>query len=110
MEYNVGDKVLLSTKNISLKTPAKGKVLPLYIGPYEIRQRVGNLAYMLSLPPSMKIHNVFHVSLLSPYVDSNRRVAEAPPILVEGQEEFEVANILDHKSTVGRAARDGPST
>ena len=46
----------------------KGKLSPCYIGPYEIIERVGPLAYRQALPPELaKIHNVFHVSMLRRY-------------------------------------------
>ncbi|XP_073273278.1 uncharacterized protein [Primulina huaijiensis] len=47
----------------------KGKLAPIFIGPFEILECVGNLAYRLALPPYLSsIHNVFHVSLLRRYV------------------------------------------
>ena len=46
----------------------KGKLSPRYIGPYEIIERVGPLAYKLALPLELaRIHNVFHVSMLRGY-------------------------------------------
>ena len=46
----------------------KGKLSPRYIGPYEIIERVGPLAYKLALPPELsRIHNVFYVSMLRRY-------------------------------------------
>ncbi|XP_052198280.1 uncharacterized protein LOC127805566 [Diospyros lotus] len=46
-----------------------GKLSPRYIGPFEILERVGSLAYRLDLPPQLfGIHNVFHVSMLRKYV------------------------------------------
>ena len=40
----------------------KGKLTPRYIGPYEILQRVGNVAYELKLPEDLaSVHAVFHV-------------------------------------------------
>ena len=47
----------------------KGKLSPRFVGPFEILERVGTLAYKVALPPSLsKIHNVFHISTLRKYV------------------------------------------
>ena len=41
---------------------------PRFIGPYEILERVGPIAYWLALPPKLtKLHDVFHVSMLRRY-------------------------------------------
>ncbi|XP_057535205.1 uncharacterized protein LOC130813392 [Amaranthus tricolor] len=45
------------------------KLSPHFIGPYEILERVGKLAYQLALPNSLeKVHHVFHVSQLKRYL------------------------------------------
>ncbi len=45
-----------------------GKLSPRFIGPYEVLEIVGPMAYRLALPPELeKIHNVFHVSMLRRY-------------------------------------------
>ena len=45
-----------------------GKLSPRFIGPYEVIEKVGPVAYRLALPPDLeKIHNAFHVSMLKRY-------------------------------------------
>ncbi|KAK5819090.1 hypothetical protein PVK06_024049 [Gossypium arboreum] len=70
IEYQVGDKVFLKVspwKKV-LRFGRKGKLSPRFIGPYEVSERVGPVAYRLILPPELeKIHNVFHVSMLRRY-------------------------------------------
>jgi hypothetical protein len=51
---------------------ACAKMEPQYCGPFEVLDRVGPVAYQISLPPTVKEHNVFHISLLKKHVhDSN---------------------------------------
>ena len=46
----------------------KSKLSPRFIGPYEVMEKEGPIAYRLALPPDLeKIHNVFHVSMLRRY-------------------------------------------
>ena len=46
----------------------KGKLAPRYVGPFEILQRIGEVAYRLALPPHLLgVHDVFHVSMLRKY-------------------------------------------
>ena len=70
MEFQVGEKVFLRVspwKGI-MRFGNKGKLSQRYIGPYEVIERVGPLAYKLALPPELaRIHNVFHVSMLRRY-------------------------------------------
>jgi hypothetical protein len=74
MEFNVGDHVFLKVKanRSSLKVGNCSKLAAWFCGPFEILERIGHVAYILSFPASMHIHNVFHVSLLKKYVlDTN---------------------------------------
>ena len=42
---------------------------PRYVGPFEILDRIGSVAYKLALPPDLSaVHNVFHISMLKKYV------------------------------------------
>jgi hypothetical protein len=97
--FNVGDKVWLSSRNISTQRPAK-KLDHRYLGPYKILEKIGDLAYRLDLPRQIRIHNVFHVALLYRYKANEipNRLPEPPPIvIVDGHEEFEVEKILSSR-------------
>ena len=70
IEYEVGDKVFLKVSpwRKILLFGKKGKLSPRFIGPYEILERIGPIAYRLVLPSELdKLHNMFHVSMLWRY-------------------------------------------
>jgi transposase InsO family protein len=80
--YNVNDQVLLSTRNIRTERPTK-KLDYTWIGPYRIKRQINPVTYELDLPPTMRIHNVFHTQLLKRYVKghiTDRRIIVPPPI------------------------------
>ena len=53
----------------------KGKLSPKFIGPYEILERVGPVAYRLALPLELaKLHDVFHVSMLWRYCSDTSNI------------------------------------
>ena len=65
MSLNVGDKVLLSTRNLNLTGSRKFK--DKFVGPLVVQQRIGEVAYRLDLSSRAalrNVHPVFHVSLL----------------------------------------------
>ena len=46
-----------------------GKLSPRYIGPFEVVERIGAVAYRLALSPNLSmVHPVFHVSMLRKYI------------------------------------------
>ncbi|XP_073035320.1 uncharacterized protein [Primulina eburnea] len=60
------------------------KLNPRHVGPFEIFEKVGTLAYRLALPPDMsRIHNAFNVSQLRRYISDPSHILEAGPLLVE---------------------------
>ena len=62
----------------------KGKLAPRYIGPFEVLQRVGKVAYKFVLPPNMdRVHNVFHVSMLRRYVRDPSHVLKVEEVDLE---------------------------
>jgi hypothetical protein len=93
------DQVLLSTKNINLKSPGTKKLLPKWIGPFTVVKDIKGIAFKLALPVTMsKIHPVFHASLLKPYFPSGSTQPPPPPILDdEGDLVYFVETILDHR-------------
>ena len=68
MEFQVGDQVLLSTKNLPMQVVVgrSRKLGPLYCGSFTVLEKY-MAAYKLKLPPHMKIHPTFHVSQLKLY-------------------------------------------
>ncbi|XP_069593704.1 uncharacterized protein [Ranitomeya imitator] len=95
--FRVGDEVWLSTRNIKLKVPS-AKLGPKFIGPYKIVEKINPVAYRLFLPVSFKIPNVFHKSLLKPFVPvRGESGSAAPPVLVEGHMEYEIDHIVDSR-------------
>jgi hypothetical protein len=77
-EFKVGDHVLFKVKpkKISLKLGSCTKITARLCGPFEILDIIGSVAYMLALPTSMNVHNVFHVSLLKKYVHDPNHVID----------------------------------
>lgn len=55
----------------------KGKLSPRFIGPFEILDRIGPVAYKIALPLSLSIvHNVFHVFLFRKYLTNSTHVID----------------------------------
>nr|CAN74305.1 hypothetical protein VITISV_035483 [Vitis vinifera] len=83
LEFEVGDHVFLKVSPMKsvMRFGRKGKLSPRFVGPFEILERVGTLAYKVALPPSLsKVHNVFHVSTLRKYIYDPSHVVELEPI------------------------------
>ncbi|XP_074315337.1 uncharacterized protein LOC141651528 [Silene latifolia] len=102
IEFSVGDKVLLKVSPMKgvIRFGKKGKLSQKYIGPYEILDRVGEVAYRLGLPPALaRVHNVFHVSQLRKYVTDLSHILE--PEVIEMDESLSYVEvpkeILDRK-------------
>ncbi|GJQ89946.1 putative reverse transcriptase domain-containing protein [Tanacetum coccineum] len=67
LEFSVGDKVLLkvSPRKGVVRFGKRSKLSPRYVGPFEIVERVGPVAYRLRLPQELVgVHDTFHVSNL----------------------------------------------
>ncbi|WJZ97033.1 hypothetical protein VitviT2T_015667 [Vitis vinifera] len=83
LEFEVGDHVFLKFLPMKyiMRFGRKWKLSHCFVGPFEVLERVGTLAYKVVLPPSLsKIHNVFHVSTLRKYIYDPSHVVELEPI------------------------------
>ena len=104
MPWKVGDKVWLEGRNLRLHYPTR-KLAPQWEGPFEISHIISPLAYRLQLPLTWKIHDIFHAFLLSTYQETAEHgpnYVNPPPKEIEGEEEYEVAEILSHWGPPGR--------
>ena len=97
IQFNIGQYVKLSTQNLAVRAKGTPKLHPKYIGPFQVTERIGASAYRLLLPQEMRIHNVFHASLLQPWHSPPSGPPPAQVLLVKDDEQFEVDSILDHQ-------------
>ncbi|KAL9232847.1 hypothetical protein vseg_007911 [Gypsophila vaccaria] len=78
----------------------KGKLSTRYIGPFEVLERVGEVAYKLALPATLeRVHNVFHVSQLRKYMSDATHVLDVEEVESDKPLAYEdvALQILDHK-------------
>jgi hypothetical protein len=99
-EYKTGDMVFLDASDIKTTRPSK-KLAHRRLGPYMVEEKVGH-SYRLRLPPTLhRLWPVFPVTKLTPAppdpIPGRRRDEPPPPILMDGQEEYEVEDILDSR-------------
>ncbi|QRW24194.1 Transposon Tf2-7 polyprotein [Rhizoctonia solani] len=96
-------KGLLDGKNVELRTNSN-KLDPKRLGPFEITEKISSHAYRLKLPETLKIHDVFYVGLLSKAHKSPSQPfpERPPPETIEGEEEYEVEQIIDSKRQKGK--------
>ena len=102
LEFREGDHVFLRVTHVTGVGRAlkSRKLTPKFIGPHQISERIGKVAYRVSLPPHLSnLHDVFHVSQLRKYVSVPSHVIprddvqvrdnltiETLPVRIEGRE------------------------
>ncbi|KAL4020418.1 hypothetical protein IC575_019194 [Cucumis melo] len=86
LEFEVGDKVFLKVAPMRgvVRFERREKLSPRFVGPFEILEQIGPVAYRLALPPSLStVHDVFHVSMLRKYVPDPSHVVDYEPLEID---------------------------
>ena len=97
VEFDVGAKVLLSTRNVKLHGSRKFR--DRFVGPFIITERIGATAYRLDLSLRTALcgaYNIFRVSLLRDW-QNNGVHADMPPIEIYGEAKYKVGEIKGHR-------------
>jgi len=99
--FNPGNKVFLDASDIQTTRPSQ-KLSHRRLGPFVVEQRIRPMAYRLKLPHWMKqLHPVFNVVKLTPALDDpipGRKLTDhPPPIIIDGEPEWEVEEIIDSR-------------
>lgn len=101
---HVGQKVLLSTRNITFRYPGSKKemcpkLLPRFMGPFQLTNLIGPTAVQLALPAHFEIHNVFHISLIKLYNGSRdaEHVIPTPAAFIDGAPQFAIDKVIGHR-------------
>ena len=102
-EWKVGNRVILSIKDLIFKERLARKLVDWYIGLYIIDKIVSTNAVKLQLLMSMRIHPVVSINWVVWYRDQvkGQKKEEEKPVEVEGVEEWEVEKILNKRKVRG---------
>jgi hypothetical protein len=97
--FKEGDLVWLDAKHLNIKYDSP-KLAPKREGPFKIERVIGKRTYQLKLPFQWKKHPVFDTTLLTPYHETDEHgpnYIKPPPDLIEGEEQYEVETIIQHR-------------
>jgi hypothetical protein len=86
LEFEVGDHVFLKVSPMRgvMRFGKTRKLSPRFVGPFEITQRIGRLAYRIALPPDLiGTYDVFHVSMLRKYITNPDVIVEYEPLEIQ---------------------------
>jgi len=107
-DFKGGDKVFVKAQFFQTTWPSK-KLSKKYLGPYKIISQPSTLLFTLHLPESIcSVHPVFHVSMLEPATSntfSERIQPVSAPVIIDGEPEYEISQIVDSKINHQRACK-----
>ncbi len=95
--FNIGDLAWLSSEHVTVKSVGSRKMLTLWLGPFKVIAKVGPFDYTLDIPEHYRIHGTLHVSMLRLAYGNGAGKRRPPIIMIEGQEEFELEEVLTHR-------------
>ena len=95
--FKIGDMAWLSSEHIAIKSIGSRKMLALWIGPFKVTAKVGPVNYTLDIPEHYRIHMAYLVSMLRLTHDNGSGNRTPPILMIQGQEEFELEEILAHR-------------
>ena len=104
--YQKNDQVWIEGTHLKTLYPS-AKLAPKRYGPFKVLKQLSPAVYEIKIPHQWKIHNVFHANLITPYKETamhGPNYSRPPPDLVDGEEEFEVEQIIDMKQ-MGRGRK-----
>ena len=83
-------KAQLNPKRSSISLGKYRKLSARYCGPYAITKKINDQAYQLQLPSHLKVHNVFHVSLLKKYVPDPSHILDDDHLITSVDGTFDI--------------------
>jgi len=105
-EYQVGDLVLLSTKDLKWQMEGRRteKLTKQFVGPYKVKRVVSTNAVELELPRIVRIHPVINVNRIRRYKKQVRgqRKQLALLVIIEGEKEYEVERVINKRKRYGK--------
>ena len=101
-EFQGKAKYVVKCEELHIVAGPTSKFIPKFAGPFSVVKQVFDDAYKLALPPEIKVHQVFDVSLLKEYFKDSVRpereqVLRPVPKFVGNHEEYEVETILNKR-------------
>ena len=105
LEFQVGDGVFFKTSSMkgTIQIGQKGKLSSRYVGPFEIKSKIGDIAYWLKFASEFTgVHDVFHASMLRKYVRDLSHVIQYDEVQIKPDSTYveRPLRIIDEKEQV----------